>query len=882
MLVSVGAPASCAAPGLSDGPIVPRALRYVRQGYVDPERIAPREMLISAFESIQRSIPEILIAEHGTKSVSLTVGQATKKFHIGKVRNLRDLWSHMRGMFVFVEQHYTGETEARDIEYLAIDGIFASLDPHSALFHPKDYKEFMVGTKGDFGGVGVVISTRKSRLTVISPVDGTPAARAGLRANDRIVQINENSTINMPLNEAVDLIRGKIGTKVALRIEREGSSSFTVTLTRAQIEIDSVQSELTNHDGNWYGYVKVKSFQENTFTALREQIDALHAAADSKRGSKDRGLDGVIIDFRNNPGGLLYQSVLIADYFMEKGIIVSTVGSGREFIESHSANSLGTQPPYPLVALVNEGSASASEIVAGALQANGRAMVIGSRSYGKGSVQSVYDLQDGSGMKLTVAEYLAAGRQRVQEVGITPDIHLLPVTPDREQLNLVANNTLQESDLEKHFLNAAKEKRPESQYTLRYVKAAEPTPDDEDTLSSYSEELKLDEDFLVQFAQRVLSTGRLVPRKGTWPDLQDIVTAEQTTQNGKLAKQLTPLGINWTKGHTAHGPKIAFEYGLMQNGKTVSRVHANQEAKLVLRATNRGRHAVHQLIGQTGTKSGVLSNKEFIFGKLSPGQTKSWSTTFTPPAYSVRGEVPVTIDFQTSDAKSPKPYTAYVPLIALPRPQFAYRYRLESAPLSLGRSVTLVVDIRNDGTGPSQEAVASIQRVDGLIPFIETGRVTLGSIAPGKTATARFRFHVDPSTSETRIPLTLAIIDSETFDAITDDLTFTVDSADIEPAAKQWYGAPSFAINRASVPEHTTAKTVTLQGTVRDSSGLKDYYIYVGNKKVSYHALATEATESPLSASLPLEPGSNIITIAARDSDLLQSTHSFRIYRAEP
>jgi carboxyl-terminal processing protease len=310
-----------------------------------------------------------------------------------------------------VETNYVEEVDIQEVIYGGIHGMLRILDPHSSFMPPEVYNEMQIETRGNFGGLGIQIAIRDDQLTVIAPIDDTPAFRAGVEAGDRIIQIEETSTKDMLLMEAVKLLRGPKGTSVTITIMRDSfEKPKEFTITRDIIELKSATSRMLL-DG--IGYVRLRQFSENTATELEDSLNDLEA----------KSMEAVILDLRNNPGGLLQSAADVSDKFLEEGkLIVSIEGRKKSQNTSFWAHDSLTHPNYPMAILVNHGSASASEIVAGALQAHSRAIVIGTQTYGKGSVQSVIPLSDGSGLRLTTAKYFTPDGQSIHEKGITPDI----------------------------------------------------------------------------------------------------------------------------------------------------------------------------------------------------------------------------------------------------------------------------------------------------------------------------------------------------------------------------------------------------------------------------------------------------------------------------
>jgi carboxyl-terminal processing protease len=317
-----------------------------------------------------------------------------------------------------VKVNYVEPVTDRKLIEGAIKGMLASLDPHSNYMDAAEYREMRVQTSGEFGGLGMQVTMENSAVKVISPIDDTPAAKAGIRPNDLIIAIDNDPVSDMTLSDAVDRLRGAIGTKVKLMIKRAQQDPFELTLTRADIKVDPVKSQLEGKD---VAYLRITSFTERTSSALRDAYEALQ----KKSGNK---LVGVVLDLRNNPGGLLDEAVGVTNEFLDKGEIVSI--RGRRPQDNHVFDAQPDQDlikDLPVVVMINGGSASASEIVAGALQDHHRALLLGTRSFGKGSVQTVLPVQESGGaIRLTTARYYTPSGRSIQAEGIKPDVVVEP------------------------------------------------------------------------------------------------------------------------------------------------------------------------------------------------------------------------------------------------------------------------------------------------------------------------------------------------------------------------------------------------------------------------------------------------------------------------
>jgi len=323
-------------------------------------------------------------------------------------------------VLAIIQNQYVDETEPREVVQGAVRGMLRALDPHSSYMDPESYREMQVETSGSFGGLGIEITIRDDQLTVVSPIEGTPAARAGIQAADRIVRIEGLATKDMTLPDAVKRMRGPKGTKVTVTLLREGvREPFDVTLTREVIQVQSIRTQELEPG---IGYVRIRQFQERTAQDLVAGVERL---------DKTGRLAGLIVDLRNNPGGLLPAAVEVSEEFLGDGkLVVYTEGRVRSQNMRFVAHAKRPVTDVPLVVLVNQGSASASEIVAGAIQDHGRGLILGMTTFGKGSVQTIIPLADGSGLRLTTARYFTPKGRSIHGKGITPDIVIEPVRED--------------------------------------------------------------------------------------------------------------------------------------------------------------------------------------------------------------------------------------------------------------------------------------------------------------------------------------------------------------------------------------------------------------------------------------------------------------------
>jgi carboxyl-terminal processing protease len=369
-----------------------------------------------------------------------------------------------------VKKNYVEDVDTKELVNGAINGMLNSLDPHSAYLTPDLYKELQMDTSGRFGGLGIEITVKGGILTVVSPIEDTPAAKAGVKPGDQIFKIEDEFTKDMTLVDAVKKMRGPRGSKVTISIKREGVPELIdFTLVRDTIRVQSVRSR-TLEPG--YGYIRLAQFQERSDRDVQKALE--------KMAAEKNGIKGLVLDLRNDPGGLLTQAVRISDLFLDSGMIVYTEGRIESQKQKYFAQKDGSWMDFPIVVLVNGGSASASEIVAGALQDHKRAVVLGTKTFGKGSVQTILPLDDSSALRLTTARYFTPKGRSIQATGIVPDIIVEAAPPQEAKVDEKRRPSLREENLPGHLQNPQQtpNAQPESVDKEKQIPSSGPTGDD--------------------------------------------------------------------------------------------------------------------------------------------------------------------------------------------------------------------------------------------------------------------------------------------------------------------------------------------------------------------------------------------------------------------
>ncbi len=725
-----------------------RVVGHIRSHYVDPSRVDAKEMAVAAMQRVQQQVPEVMVKVERDKkkiaeSLTVSVEDQSKTFGLDRVEDLYELNWKLMDVFEFLERHLPQLVDLEELEYAAINGLLSTLDPHSLLLSPRIYREMQIGTKGRFGGLGIVVAMDKGVLTVTSVLADTPAGEAGLLADDKIVQINAESTINMSLNESVNLLRGQVNSDVTVWIRRKGwDAAKPFTMTRREITLPSVDHSAL---GDGIGYVRIRSFQDNTSDNLAEALNELEAGPD--------GLKGLVMDLRDNPGGLLDKAIAVSDMFLASGTVVTTVREGsRERDESYATHA-NTRGSVPIVVLINRGSASASEIVAGALKHNNRAVILGTTSFGKGSVQVIYKI-DEAALKLTVAQYLTPGDISIQSVGIVPDIEIQALSVDKDELDIhpAALTSRGESALSSH-LNSARTVDTTPSVQLRVLQ----TDATAYKRSRRGEDFKADG--LTLLAKDLVIAAPSPNRKQQLVQAANFVTQRQAREVHSLVEKLGKQEIDWQEGRNSPSPKLVLTTDLKPvEGETL---RAGTKAILTATVHNRGSKPVHRVHATVSSELASLHDRELAFGRVEPDAkvTKTLEVRLSKSAAAGGAGVKVSL---LSDGESLNvDETTVNKLAALPRPTFAHTVRILDPTgngdglLQRGETVTLEARVTNVGAGKAHKVLATLKNESGPEVFITVGRVELGELAPGASAIARFEFEVKQALKARQVLLKL-------------------------------------------------------------------------------------------------------------------------------
>jgi carboxyl-terminal processing protease len=770
----------------------------IRDNYVDPTRIDPKGMLLAALDSVQRNVAEVLVEPQTDKNqVQVQVNDRTQTFSISDVDSPWRLSTKLKEIFRFVQAHMNDGSDLAEIEYAAVNGMLGTLDPHSVLLDPESAREMDISTSGKFGGIGIVIGMRKGNLTVINLISkSTPAARAGLKAGDHIVKINGEVTENLTLNEAMNRLRGDPNTKVLVTVQRSGMpSAVDFPITRDVIRKSSVEGRLLK--GN-VGYLRIDQFSQDTSRDLNAKVTEL----------KHQGARAWVLDLRGNPGGLLEQAIRVTDLFVDSGTIVTTVGYAGKQREEKRAQPAGGESAAPLAVLVNGGSASASEIVAGALKNLNRAVVFGRTTFGKGSVQVLFDNDDGSKLKLTIAQYLTPGDLSIQSVGILPDIELIPVrVPDaikdyRDALVLRGKSHLmREADLDAHLTskNARQGDRPQDSLRYLYVRpkgARLPDDDDEsndldggpqDPADIPADDEQFVEDYEIQLVRDFVAQAAGGRRTEVLAQSRAFVQKRRTEEEAKITGALSKLQIDWAPGAKGAAPRLA---ATITSDKNQNVVAAGDVIAITGTVQNSGEGPAYRVHAHAKSDDFAFEDTELVFGRIDPGQSRSYTTYVKLPKDAVSRMNEVVWEFSEEHGAPVAAAPSKIAIEGQARPQFAYTYQLideggnGDGLLQAGESLKLHVTVKNSGLGKSYRTTSMLKNSSGDGVVVNKGRYEIDEILPGASKTMDFTFDLKKGFPGDALFLELTVYDTTLREVVNEKLRFPVTAASAGPQAQ--------------------------------------------------------------------------------------------------
>jgi carboxyl-terminal processing protease len=624
---------------------------------------------------------------------------------------------------------------------------------------PDLWNELKMSTQGSFEGIGIRITTDYRQpcngdLTVVEVFDGAPAQKAGLQVGDKIIRIEKDSTVNITTGEAADQLRGTPGTSVNVTIRRKNGSIKHLSIVRQRIPIKSVTSKMMKDK---IGYIHLEGFQQSSAAEMREALDKMH----------EQGMKGLMLDLRSNPGGLLTSAIEIADMFISGGSIVTTAGRNKDDRDVSNATSENTEPVYPMVVLIDAYSASAAEILSGALKNHGRALLVGDTSFGKGSVQNIIPLPDGGAMRMTIQQYLIPGDMSIQAVGVSPDVYFRPRIVDAGEL-LISNREREfsEAALDAHLTRASSIERADREGALQmpyFVSSRQRKLDLEMYKKCYAENPEIKpyrNRYEVDFARELLALATGSPSSLIMQTARQLVQSRSNKEYSKLSGALKKIGIDWSfpKGEAAGADEMISSAKLSASVTVSGKVEAGKKIFINVTVKNNSSKTVHRLRAKTESDNPYLSDIEMVFGKVDPGKSAYWKAEILFPPVAPSRIDPVKISFFSFEGIVPRPVSIDVDVKGRVRPELAYDWWLDDLGngngfMEPGEEFRMHIRVKNEGKGSTFKMAVNLSAL-GI--DVESGHFVMKALKTGQTGSGEFVLKIPEKISRDKVDVSLS------------------------------------------------------------------------------------------------------------------------------
>jgi len=803
-----------------------KTLLRIKDRYVDPARVDPKKMLYAALDSVQFNVPEVLIEPDAARNkITVAVNDKREVFDTTDVDSPWRMTIKLKKVFRFIETNMNAGGDLAKVEYAAVNGMLSTLDPHSVLMDPEQARDMDVSTSGKFGGLGIVIRMIERKLTVVKPMKDTPAWRKGIKAGDYIVRINNEPTENLTSNEAVDRMRGDPKTGVTLWIERKGEANLMrFDLIRDVIRVSQVEHKLLDKG---VGYIKVKQFSKGISGDV----------ADAMREMSGKGATSWILDLRYNPGGLLEEAVQLSDLFVDSGTVVTTV-SGRDREARRAEQGFG-DTTSSLVVLVNGGSASASEIVAGALKNLDRAVIVGTRTFGKGSVQELYDNEDRSKLKLTIAQYLTPGDRSIQNLGIVPDILLqrmyVPEKNDSPQdfVRLLApSRSYGEKDLDAHLVSTYAKDTDKPTHEVGFLVERKkpaagaagdapvaPPLEDEDG----PDDDEIVEDFEMKFAKDLVSSVRTAARPKLVTAAAKLVQKVRADEEKKLVAELAKIGVDWSAALADTGTA---NLDVSLSTVPAKNLKAGDIVSVTATVKNGGTAPAYRVLARVQGDDPVFEDTELPIGKVGAGETRTFTAKMQVPKDALDRVDRLGLEVKEARNAQVRVSPAEVRIEAAPRPVFAYAYQLVDEGngdglVQRGEKFRLQVSVKNAGAGSTSDATVLLRNATGDGVTLSKSRFELkDTLPPNQVKDIEFPLATDATLKGDELIVELMAYDS---------------ALDVQTSQKLKFKISPSVTGQAARGEVTVKAQTAIKAGASEDSG----QVGTAAKGASYAALGT-------------------------------------------
>ena len=885
------AAAQGAAGAMVGADVLTEALDLVVDRYWRPEEVRLDELLGAGLQRLERAGDRVLVTGPDDSGVyAVQVGSETADYATRDVSSVSDVVSRMRAAMGFVDQHLTpllGEDELPDLEVLALQGLLEPLDRHCRVIDESKIADFNARYRGTLSGIGAKIGKRNDVLTVVKVYEETPAEEGGLRKGDVVTHIDGVATLNMHVDDAIARIRGAEGLLLTLTVRRPGEDGRrTFELVRRKVVLPTIDYQLLDQR---YALLALDHFSQQTSKEFKRDLARL--AEQAQASAEDGDLTGVIIDLRGNQGGSMLHASWIVDYFVDVGEILQTQGAAGGSVDGLRHRVVATQDrtmaPWPVVVLVDHKTASGSEILAGGLKFLGRALVIGTQSFGKGTVQKPYELRDQLQMKLTVARYLVAGDIWLADVGITPDVVLGEIFIDDDEVTLADELldpewTAPMTHADWQPTRGGNNARGELHLLYPYIAWAgdgyyDPSrrPDEEDTYQA---------DLAVVLAKRILGAAGGTDRAALLEAARTVVEGERLHQQVRLQHAMQDLGVTWSPSAGAWmdgAPSLMDEHLRALRAPPSDQVdvvletgelRAGETAEIVLRVTNRSDEPVTHLRGALLSDLRALHGLGFIVGDLEPGASAT-ATASVPISSRMRTRMDrVRVLMFDDDGPLGGPVSTHVVTRGTESPLYALRVTPSTSMQDDGaRMVEYTVDVRNDSAVRSGRVRVAFENPGREGVELQEPYHEISDLDPGQSKQVVLRVLFGQAAAPTRLVVEV------------DDLDYGVGTSvgfAADPAAPEtrddWYRPPVLALAGGDTPLSGEGE-LDLRAEAKDDEGMDHVQVWLDGDKLMLIEASRRGRTVGVKAGLPLTEGINTLKLVAVDATGIRVEHRYAV-----
>lgn len=828
--------------------ILDQVFKLIKEKHIDHDKLNLKSVLFKILGILEEEIPELIIDHVSKNKVRIRKNNLFKIIFIDKLEYLSDLNIKIREILTFINTKEDTGNQFINLEFKIINQILKQLDAHSVFFDSAYLKTIQQNIKGEFGGIGAEIKVFNGFPTIVGFSNKSSASKFGVKINDQILDIDGCSTIGLSINRIVNKLRGKPGTVTSLIIRRNGELySEALNVVREKVKYTPVIFKLINGK---IGYFKIESFYKNISNDIKTILRELKEKSNHK-------LLGFILDLRNNPGGLLEESILVADLFLNKGTIVATREKFRKEIFTKKATFNFSKPNLPIIVLVNSRSASASEVVSAALRNNNKALLIGSKTFGKGSIQTIHNLLNKSALKLTIAHYLTPGNKSIQSSGIVPDILTLPIDLEsKEAFTIFPRNEIRERNLILHSKNSILKAKQNSIYSVNYL-----------LNSNFIENENFNNDFNLYLANHILTNIRGNNKKYLSAKIKQILQKVKQKENKKIRAKLASLGIDWSVPRIVPNTfKTKIKWKIINN----SFEKFKDILKIGIEIENIGLDPIFQLYGISISKGVFLKNKDFIFGRINPGERKVSVAEFKINKKSFDFDDMIKVFIKANKNKEVEILNIPVFVPKYSNSLFAYMYRYESW---LNEMTLLHFKIKNTGKSILCPEIF-VKNEDEINPqiLIERGFQKIKSLGPGEIKEIIFIFPNSRKNNKKFTNMKLEINDIISGKSWKEQLYFFNDTRITEriPPIIRW------------LPETImSTRNYILNAEVLSNAKLKNICLFVNGKKIFYSSLNNTTNKLQnfrLNQCVKLDSGLNHIKLIILSCDNFKTEESKIIF----